>query len=832
MRSNRLAGSPLAHRKRLRMEPLEVRWVLSASPLGGLLDTAVRPEPVFLPQDTSITRSGIEFAGWETLTVGERISTVSFEAAPNPTTFELENGGGQTSSLGSFNIVINAGATLAGNQPALDAFNRAAEQWEAFISDSIIVTVDADMANLGNSSVIGSASSLILQAGYTTIRNQLAADADADDGILASLPTSAQFNVNLPAGIGLTGLLTANKSALKAAGFTGLDAQFGVSDASITFNTQFSFDFDNSDGVTPGTIDFETVALHEIGHALGFTSIVDTVDALVDAGSSGNISPRALDLFRFETGSDPSTAGEFTTFSRALDTGGNPIFDDTDDEWRFSTGVATGDGRQASHWKDNGITGVLIGIMDPTLSQGQVTTVAASDLRALDVIGYDILTAANQAPVLDPIGNQNVDEGSQLAFMATATDPDAGDQLTFSLGIGAPAGAAINPTTGAFTWTPDDSSAIPVSIDIIVTDDGTPNLTDTETIQVTVNNVAPTAAIAGTTDIYRGETVTYTLTATDPSPIDQAGLFTFEIDWDGNGTVDETVANVLSGSTVQRTFVSVIANDVQVRATDKDGATGSFGQTPITVSPHVLRDDGGGNIDLIWGGTPGFDAVFVIGSGPALSLFVQFENLVAVNRLDLIGSGVTGRIILHGYDSIDVLVGQFANGNVVEIHGGDGDDVVVGGSLSDELYGDDGDDLILGGTQAIDGDDQLFGGAGRDTLFGNIGADTLDGGAGEDLLVSDQLNFTGSTAFAVIAISDEWMSARPYAERVTNILGITFSGTNGNEILNPGVNILDDGAQDSLIGGLGALDWFFYDFDQDLLGDAIEVDEEETDSDP
>ncbi len=359
---------------------------------------------------------------------------------------------------------------------------------------------------------------------------------------------------------------------------------------------------------------------------------------------------------------------------------------------------------------------------------------------------------------------------------------------------------------------------------------GDNSLTDATT--VTVNNVAPAAAISGTTDIYRGETVIYTLTATDPSPVDQAGLFTFEIDWDGNGTVDETVANVISGTTVQRTFPTLAANDIQVRATDKDAATGSFAQTPITVSPHVLRDDGFGNIDLIYGGTPGFDAVFVLGSGPGLSLFVQFENLVAVNRLDFIGSGVTGKIILHGYDFIDVLVGQFANGNVVEIHGGDGDDVVVGGPLSDILFGDGGNDLILGGTQATDGDDQLFGGSGRDVLFGNIGADTLDGGTGEDLLVSDRLNFTGSTAQAVIAISDEWKSARPFAERVTNILGTTFTGSNGSTILDPGVNILDDVAQDTLIGGLGDLDWFFYDFDQDLLGDAIEVDEEETDSDP
>ncbi len=359
-----------------------------------------------------------------------------------------------------------------------------------------------------------------------------------------------------------------------------------------------------------------------------------------------------------------------------------------------------------------------------------------------------------------------------------------------------------------------------------------PDGSDTDTATVIVNNVAPTAAISGTTDIYRGETVTYTLTATDPSPVDQAGLFNFEIDWDGNGTVDETVAHVLSGSTVQRTFPTVAANNIQVRATDKDAATGNFAQTPITVSPHVLRDDGGGNIDLIYGGTPGLDAVFVFGSGSALSLFVQFENLVQVDRLNVIGSGVTGKIIMYGYDSTDVLVAQLANGNVVEIRGGEGDDVVVGGFLGDALFGDAGNDLILGGTQATDGDDQLFGGAGRDTLFGNIGADTLDGGAGEDLLVSDRLNFTGSIAPAVIAISDEWKSARPFAERVTNILGTTFTGSNGSTILDPGVNILDDVAQDTLIGGLGDLDWFFYDFDQDLLGDAIEIDEEETDSDP
>jgi len=450
------------------------------------------------------------------------------------------------------------------------------------------------------------------------------------------------------------------------------------------------------------------------------------------------------------------------------------------------------------------------------------------------------LYANEPFPLIDPIDNTTVFVISPGAAVADIGGPYTGDEGT----LVALTGVASTGTVTLYEWDLDNDGqyddATGVNANFNADDNGVFTIGlringiggSTDSTTVTVANIAPAAAITGITDIYRGETVTYTLTATDPSPIDQAGLFTFEIDWDGNGSVDETVANVVSGTTVQRTFPTVAANNIQVRATDKDAATGSFGQTAITVSPHVLRDDGFGNIDLIWGGTPLLDAVFVLGSGPSLLLFVQFENFAQVNRTDFIGAGVTGKIIMYGYDFVDVLAGEFAIGNVLELYGGDGDDVLVGGFLGDELFGGNGNDLILGGTQGIDVGDQIFGGAGNDTLFGHRGADTLDGGSGEDLLVSDRISFSGSTAQAVIAIDAEWKSNRPYAERVTNILGITFTGINGSNILDPTVNILDDGAIDTLIGGLGELDWFFYDFDQDLLGDAIEVNEVETDSEP
>ncbi len=74
-----------------------------------------------------------------------------------------------------------------------------------------------------------------------------------------------------------------------------------------------------------------------------------------------------------------------------------------------------------------------------------------------------------------------------LSFTASATDADIPVQtLTFSLGPGAPAGASITPA-GLFSWTPTSSQG-PGSyqITIRVTDNGSPNLSDTETITVKV----------------------------------------------------------------------------------------------------------------------------------------------------------------------------------------------------------------------------------------------------------------------------------------------------------------------------------------------------------
>jgi hypothetical protein len=110
-----------------------------------------------------------------------------------------------------------------------------------------------------------------------------------------------------------------------------------------------------------------------------------------------------------------------------------------------------------------------------------------SDYETISVVVKEV----NVAPVLGAIGPRTIDEGSELTFTATATDADIpANSLTFSLATGAPAGASINSSTGQFTWTPPNGPTT-ASITVRVTDNGTPAMSDYETILVTVNNVAP-----------------------------------------------------------------------------------------------------------------------------------------------------------------------------------------------------------------------------------------------------------------------------------------------------------------------------------------------------
>ncbi len=68
---------------------------------------------------------------------------------------------------------------------------------------------------------------------------------------------------------------------------------------------------------------------------------------------------------------------------------------------------------------------------------------------------------------------------------------------------------------------------------------------------------------------------------------------------------------------------------------------------------------------------------------------------------------------------------------MVNLRGGDGDEVFAGFGGNDLIDGGAGNDELTGG----EGADRLYGGLGNDTLEGDAGDDRLDGGAGNDTLI-------------------------------------------------------------------------------------------------
>jgi hypothetical protein len=294
------------------------------------------------------------------------------------------------------NIILNAGATLSANAQALQAWTDAVALWETVLGDNVTVTINGDLAGLP-SGVLGSTNSSTFQTGYAVIRDAMVADRSADENILVSVPTLAQLNVdlpNFPVGFSYDNQLRTTRAALSAMGFdmNGTIDPGGV-DAEITFSTGFlpQFDFDPTDGITAGRIDFFAVVVHEIGHALGFTSAVDVFDYYVNLGSPISYGPTAFDLFRLVPGQG---ASNFTGAARIQTHGGEvaaQTFYDGVTERRLSTGFYNGDNRQASHWRADEFSGVTIGIMDPTISSGAMGKLTNSDLRVLGLVGWDIV---------------------------------------------------------------------------------------------------------------------------------------------------------------------------------------------------------------------------------------------------------------------------------------------------------------------------------------------------------------------------------------------------------------------------------------------------------
>lgn len=305
--------------------------------------------------------------------------------------------------------------TSTGNANADAGFQTAANFWQGVFNDPVTVNITTGFQSL-TPGFIGWSIPTSLSTTFSAVKAALALDStSADDAtMVAGLPIgdsySRYINYTADSPYGINSLTPYLQSGVEAMGLTTANAKaIGLvagtasgEDGQITFSNLFNFDFDPTDGIGTGLYDFVGIAVHEIGHVMGFMSGVDTLTS-VDGDGTTAFYDKFTSLLDFTRCSAASRAAggnmDWTADKRAKDFAidGNCTAL-VSNAW--STGeFPVGDGHQASHWKD----ALGIGIMDPTTAPpGNLNVVTARDIQALDVIGWTLESVESVKEVPEP----------------------------------------------------------------------------------------------------------------------------------------------------------------------------------------------------------------------------------------------------------------------------------------------------------------------------------------------------------------------------------------------------------------------------------------------
>ncbi|MCI0681908.1 MAG: hypothetical protein L0Y71_07375 [Gemmataceae bacterium] len=334
-----------------------------------------------------------------------------------------------------------------------------------------------------------------------------------------------------------------------------------------------------------------------------------------------------------------------------------------------------------------------------------------------------------------------------------------------------------------FSFTPDDNGTYAVSLS--VTDDV--NTVVDDSVSLTVENQAPVADVSGPTTGSSGQSLAFTLTATDAAA-DEAFGFVYEIDWNNDGTPDETVPATPgngAGVVVNHAFTQPGPNTFSVTATDKDGDTSAAVEHTVTLELGAAVVDG----VLIVSGSSGNDAIRFVPKGKpgaqnaTMKVFINGVNqgiFTGVNSIEVYA--LAGNDFVHLAGSIRVPA------------------TVLGDEGNDRIKGGKGGDMLVGGP----GNDWLNGHQGRDVLIGGEGVDRLLGGPGDDVLIAGATVYDDD-ADALATLLATWNGPGSYNDRVATLsdaaaaVHLTIEGTDPT--------VLDDGVVDRLTGAAGK-DWF------------------------
>lgn len=424
-------------------------------------------------------------------------------------------------------------------------------------------------------------------------------------------------------------------------------------------------------------------------------------------------------------------------------------------------------------------------------------------------------TATNVAPVANAGGPYTIVEGGSLTLNgANSTDAD-NDTLTYSWDVNGDGtfgdATGVNPTLtkAQLNALGINNGTATFNVKVRV-DDGHGHVVVSDPVLFTFNNAPPVATITGPSTGVKGTALTFTLGATDQSSADQTAGFTWQIDWDGDGTFDQAVTGT-STQTVTHTFDKAGPISIKVKAIDQDGGESDVVTKVVSIQGIDLVD---GTLNIVGDDTDDVIKIVLDQATGKLHLFMNYEDMglfEVTGGINIEGQGGDDRIylwsdvapnaIINGGDGDDTIRG--GKGDDV-IHGGDGNDTIVGRRGNDMLFGDggfnvirggDGLDVIVGGASR----DELRGGVGRDVIIGGDGADRIIGGSKGDLIIGGTTDYDNDEV-SLGLIHDAWSQDLPIDARI-ELLNETGVGDDQSILLtvgDTGSTTADDEDNDTL----------------------------------
>ena len=198
--------------------------------------------------------------------------------------------------------------------------------------------------------------------------------------------------------------------------------------------------------------------------------------------------------------------------------------------------------------------------------------------------GFTIaVSQTNHAPVISSTPPAGVKAEKLYSYPVVATDPDAGDALTYTFASGVPSGMSIDAATGLLQWTPT-AAQVGTHSGIIIKVSDQNGLFATQSIDITVKpaNRAPSIGSSAPTVATENEPYIYAVQASDP---DAGDTLSYSLPTAPDGMTINQNTGLISWTPAS---AQIGEHPVIVQVQDQDGLNTTQGYTVTVAVASVI----------------------------------------------------------------------------------------------------------------------------------------------------------------------------------------------------------------------------------------------------